>query len=89
MINFLYNTNFTDTATNHKLIKSSIFKKLKLYSKSFAIDFEISLKLGKLKAKCGEVHINYFPRKYREGKKINIIDGVTSLIVIISNIFKN
>jgi len=89
LINILYNTNFTDTATNHKLIKSIIFKKLKLVSKTFAIDFEISLKLGKLKAKCGEVHINYFPRKYKDGKKISFIDAFTSFLVIITNLFTN
>lgn len=89
LINFLYNTKFTDTATNHKLIRASIFKKMKLSSTSFAIDFEISLKLGKINAKCGEIHINYFPRKYKDGKKINFMDGINSLVIILSNLFTN
>lgn len=87
LINLFYGTKFTDTATNHKLIKSSIFKNLELKSKSFAIDFEISIKLGKLKCKCDEIQIKYFPRKYKDGKKINIIDSLASLYVILANLF--
>lgn len=87
LINLFYGTKFTDTATNHKLIKSSIFKNLELKSKSFAIDFEISIKLGKLKCKCDEIQIKYFPRKYKDGKKISIIDSLTSFYVIFKNLF--
>ena len=42
LINFFYATNYTDTATNHKLIKLECLNNMKLESKSFAIDFEIA-----------------------------------------------
>ena len=69
MINLLYNGSFTDVATNHKLIKTEVLKKLNLKSKGFNLDFEISLKLAKYKFKNGEISIHYSPRTYGEGKK--------------------
>ena len=89
LINFFYNGNFTDTATNHKLIKTNILKKMNLESKSFALDFEISIKLSKLNIKYDEVAIDYKPRKYNEGKKINMVDALKSFYVIIINLIKN
>ena len=88
LINFFYNGQFTDTATNHKLIKTKILKNMKLESKSFALDFEISIKLSKLKIKYDEVAIDYKPRKYNEGKKINMMDALKSIYVIIINLIK-
>ena len=89
LINYFYNGKFTDTATNHKLIKTRILKKLNLKSKSFALDFEIAIKLSKLNIKYGEVAIDYMPRKYNEGKKINLVDAFKSFYVIIINLIKN
>lgn len=82
-INFLFKGSFTDVATNHKLIKTNVLRKLNIKSKGFEADCEVALKLLKYKFKCGEVPIKYFPRKYNAGKKIKFIDGVKSLIVII------
>jgi len=89
LINYFYNGEFTDTATNHKLIKTKILKSIKLESKSFALDFEISIKLSKLNIKYDEVAIDYKPRKYNEGKKINMVDALKSFYVIIINLIKN
>ena len=82
IINYLYKTDFTDSATNYKLIKTDILKQFPLEAKSFAIDFEISLFLGIYKAKIGEVGINYYPRTYKEGKKINYLDAIKAIWVI-------
>ncbi len=88
LINFFYNGKFSDTATNHKLIKSDILKKIDLESKSFALDFEIAIKLAKLNVAFEEVPIDYKPRKYEDGKKINLLDALKSFYVIFSNLLK-
>ena len=82
LINFLYRGSFTDTATNHKLIKSEVLKKLNLVSKGFNLDFEISLKLAKYKYSYDEVSIEYYPRTYKEGKKIRAIDFFEAIYVL-------
>jgi len=87
LINFLYRGSFTDTATNHKLIKSEVLKKLNLVSKGFNLDFEISLKLAKYKYSYDEVSIEYHPRTYKEGKKINLLDAIKSFFVILYYFF--
>ena len=89
IINFLFKGSFTDVATNHKMIKTEILKKLDLKFKGFNSDFEIALKLLKYKYNCGEIAIKYFPRKYEEGKKINLWDGIKSFLVIIYFFFKS
>ena len=89
LINLLFKGSFTDVATNHKLIKTDILKKLDLKFKGFTSDFEIAIKLLKKDYKCGEIPIKYFPRKYENGKKINFLDGIKSLYVILYFIFNS
>ena len=83
LINLFYGGSFTDVATNHKLIKRDVLNKLNLVSKGFALDFEISLKLAKYNFRCDEVSIEYSPRTYKEGKKINLLDAIKSFFVIL------
>ncbi len=83
MINFLFKSSYTDTATNHKLIKTEILKKLNLKTKGFNLDFEIACKLAKYGYKSGEIFIDYFPRTYDQGKKINFLDAIKSFLIII------
>tara|TARA_B100000131_G_scaffold49383_1_gene44034 strand:+ start:100 stop:792 length:693 start_codon:yes stop_codon:yes gene_type:complete len=88
LINFLFKGSYTDVATNHKLIKADILKKMKLISKGFNLDFEIALKLVKFKYKVDEIPIKYFPRTYQQGKKINFLDAIKSFMVILYFYFK-
>ncbi len=83
IINYLFSTNYTDTATNYKLCKRDILKKLSLNSNFFNIDFEIACKLAKYKYKIKETKISYNPRRYEDGKRINFIAVIYSLITII------
>ena len=85
LINFLYNADYTDTSTNHKLIKSNILRKLELKSKGFELDFEIAVKLAKKKYKCAEIPISFNPRTKKDGKKVKITDGFRCLMVILIN----
>lgn len=89
LINFLFKGSFTDVATNHKLIKTDVLKKLNLVSKGFNLDFEISLKLAKYRYNYDEIAISYFPRTYSEGKKINFMDVIKSLFIIFYFYFKS
>ena len=88
LINLLYRGSYTDVATNHKLIKKEVLNKLNLVSKGFTLDFEISLKLAKYKFKYDEISIEYYPRTYKDGKKINFLDAIKSLFVIFYYFFR-
>ena len=88
LINFLFKSSYTDVATNHKLIKTEVLKKLNLKSKGFNLDFEIALKIGKYNYTVDEIPIEYYPRTYKDGKKINFLDAIKSFVVICYFYFK-
>ena len=88
LINFLFKSSYTDVATNHKLIKTEVLKKLNLISKGFNLDFEVALKIPKYNYKVEEIPIKYYPRTYKEGKKINFLDALKSFFVILYFYFK-
>jgi len=87
LINYLFNANFTDSSTNHKLIKTKVLKKLDLRSRGFELDFEIALKLAKNNYKYTEIPISFKPRTKKDGKKIKLIDGFKCMLVILRNYF--
>ena len=83
LINFFFKSSYTDVATNHKLIKTEVLKKLNLVCSGFDLDFEVALKLAKYNYKIGEIPIKFFPRTYKDGKKINFFDAIKSFLVIL------
>ncbi|MCX7956210.1 MAG: glycosyltransferase family 2 protein [Patescibacteria group bacterium] len=89
--NILTNLNLTDMETGFKVFKGSLIRKIapSLKSKRFGFEPEITTKIAKIKdIKIYEVGISYFGRTYKEGKKINWIDGVKAFWEIIRfNVF--
>ena len=83
LVSIFTNINFSDVETGYKLIKSDIFKSLKLTEKSFAIELEIVMKLARKNLKFYEVGIGYNGRTYEEGKKISLTDGFIALYKIL------
>lgn len=81
--NILCNLNLTDMETCYKVIKKEVLDKMKLKSKRFGIEPEITVKLSKLKCRIYEVPISYSGRDYSEGKKIGWKDGIAALFHLI------
>ena len=88
LINLLFKSSYTDVATNHKLIKTKVLKKLNLISKGFDLDFEVALKISKYNYIVEEIPIKYYPRTYKEGKKINLLDALKSFFCYTLLLFK-
>jgi glycosyltransferase involved in cell wall biosynthesis len=74
--NLLFFSKLTDTYTCFKLIPTKIAKRMKLNSKGFEIEAEITGKLLKNKIKITEIPIGYKPRSYKKGKKIKAKDAI-------------
>lgn len=87
LTNLLFGAKLTDIFTCYKLIPTDLFKSLDLTSSRFEIEAEITAKILKSGYKIKEVAISYFPRSYKEGKKIRIRDGLKSIWIIIKNRF--
>lgn len=86
----LYGSVVTDMETCYKLFAKNAFKGIKLNSRSFDFEPEITAKFLKKGFKIHEIDIVTNPRGYEEGKKLNTIrDGVKALWTLIKYRFVN
>lgn len=83
LTNFLYGSNLTDMETCYKLFKKEIFQRITLSSTGFDIEPEITAKILKLKIPISEIPIKVKPRTYKEGKKIDFVDGFLAIWTLI------
>ena len=76
--------------TGYKLFPRKFVKDLKLNSRSFNFEPEITAKLLKMGNKILEIPITANPRGYEEGKKLNTFrDGLIALWTLVKYRFIN
>jgi len=68
--NVLYGSRITDEPTCYKVFKFDVLKNLNLKAKRFEFCPEVTAKVLKRGYQIYEVPISYYPRNFREGKKI-------------------
>ena len=76
----------TDVETCYKAFKIDLIKSFKIKSNGFSVDPELAAYVAKEVRKgkvFKEVPIFYFPRNYKMGKKIKLIDGLKAIYAII------
>lgn len=83
LANFLYGANIKDEACGYKVIATNIYKSLNLQSNGFEICPETLSKIRKLGYKITNVPVQFTPRKFTEGKKINFKDGLKAIWLLI------
>lgn len=81
--NFLYKSRLTDVNTCYKLFKTDILKSFNLEQEGFSFCEEATAKALKKGYKIKEVPINYYPRKFDEGKKIRMVDGLKAITTLL------
>jgi glycosyltransferase involved in cell wall biosynthesis len=81
--NLLTNRNMTDIETCYKAFRAGVIKPLRLTSRGFGMEVEITALVCKTKARTYEVPISYYGRSYEEGKKVGFEDGVMALFYIL------
>ena len=77
--NMFNDLNLTDMETCFKMVRSDILKQLRLDSKTFTFEPELTCRLAQWGARLYEVPISYNGRTYQEGKKIRATDGLKAL----------
>lgn len=80
--NLLTNRNMTDIETCYKAFRAGVIKPLRLTSRGFGMEVEITALVSKTSARTYEVPISYYGRTYHEGKKIGLRDGIMALYYI-------
>ena len=87
--NMLTNLNLSDMEVGYKMFRAEVLKSIKLESKRFGFEPEVTLKLAKKGYRFYEVPISYHGRTYQEGKKITWKDGVSALYYMFRFRLKN
>jgi len=79
LANALYNVNLSDMGTCYKAFLAPHFKTMRLESRGFGMEAEITAKVCKKHLRIYEVPISYSGRTVAEGKKITWLDGFSYL----------
>lgn len=77
--NILYGVYLTDMETCYKLFPGDFIRNIKIKSKKFEFEPEITAKIVKSGLKIIEVPISYYGRSFSEGKKITWKDGFSAI----------
>jgi glycosyltransferase involved in cell wall biosynthesis len=81
--NMLTNLNLSDMEVGYKVFRAEVLKDIKLESKRFGFEPEVTMKLAKRRYRFYEVPISYHGRTYEEGKKITWKDGLAALYYMV------
>src|SRR3989454_9373221 len=73
----------TDMETCCKFFRADVIKNIKLESNRFGFEPEVTAKIARLHLRVMELPVTYFPRKYLEGKKMNLKDGFAAVVHVI------
>ena len=66
--NMFTNLNSSDMEVGYKVFRSEVLKKIDLEENRFGFEPEITAKISKINLRIYEIGINYYGRKYSEGK---------------------
>lgn len=83
LTNILFNTTLSDMETGYKVFRREIFEKIKIKSKRFSVEPEITAKVCKKKFRIYEMPISYYGRTYAEGKKITWRQGISAIFTLL------
>jgi len=81
--NMFTNLNLTDMETCYKMFRREVVQSLKIESRRFGIEPEITAKVARRGYRIYEVPISYHGRTYEEGKKIGWKDAFSALATIV------
>lgn len=81
--NVLYNAILSDMETGYKVFAADVIKNIRLRSRRFEFEPEITAKVLKRGHRIFEVPISYYGREYHEGKKITWREGPKAIWTLI------
>jgi glycosyltransferase involved in cell wall biosynthesis len=83
--NMFTNLNLTDMETCYKMFRREVVSSMRIESKRFGIEPEITAKVARRGYRIYEVPISYYGRTYEEGKKIGWKDAFSALWTIVKH----
>ncbi|MBD3203419.1 glycosyltransferase [Candidatus Woesearchaeota archaeon] len=83
MTQILYSRKITDMETCYKVLSKDVLANINLEARGFELEPEITAKIINKGYDIVEVPINFNPRSFEEGKKINWKDGIKALYYLV------
>jgi glycosyltransferase involved in cell wall biosynthesis len=83
LLNLLFNTRLNDYATCYKFARKKAWDALGLKASGFNMDAEIVCNAIKRHYRILEIPVSYYPRTYRQGKKIRWWDGLWTIFYML------
>lgn len=77
--NMVNDLNLTDMETCYKMVRAETLRSLRLQSRTFTLEPELTARLAQWGGAIYEVPISYSGRGYAEGKKIKPLDGLKAI----------
>ena len=81
--NMLTDLNLSDMETCYKVFTRDVKERLRITSKRFGFEPEVTARVARLRVRIYEGPISYHGRTYKEGKKIGWRDGVEAIWCIL------
>jgi glycosyltransferase involved in cell wall biosynthesis len=81
--NAFTNLNLSDMETCYKVFRADVAERIRITSKRFGVEPELTAKVARLRCRVYEVPIRYYGRDYSEGKKIGLKDAFDALWCIL------
>ena len=81
--NLINKQKLTDAHTCYKAFETKFFKKIKLEENGFNFCPEITTKISNQNIEIKEIKVRYYPRSFKQGKKIKYSDGFKALWTLI------
>lgn len=83
MANIMYGAKITDMETGYKVFMREVLEKINLKARKFDFEPEITAKILKKGYKIKEIPISFVGRKFKEGKKITWVDGISAMYYLL------
>lgn len=83
LTNLLYGQRLTDEPVCYKMFEKELLKAIPLNCEGFEFCPEVTAKVARRGVRIEEVPIRYYPRSFREGKKIRWRDGIVAVWTLI------
>jgi len=83
LTNILFGKALTDMETCYKAFRAGVIRSIRLETDRFGVDPEITCKVIKKGIDIFEVPISFEARKWSEGKKIGLKDGIEAILLLI------
>lgn len=82
LTHLLYKNKVRDVLSGFKMFRTNLFKKYSFDSQRFGLETELIIFAISEKKRIAEIDVGYYPRTYKQGKKINIFDSIEILWVL-------